>query len=540
MNSRVAAFTARFKGQQALSTVIILITLTVGILIGTVLSRSGVKGNSTADAGLLPKMQRPQQLGNTFGSIAKQLSPAVVNINSESTPKPRRRMRRPNSPNSPNGPDGQDPFQDFFDRFFGGQGGGGQGGGGGDDSNPFQGPDGGRERSLGSGVILNSNRYIISNFHVVDGADRIRVQLKDEPPGVLHEAKVIGTDRETDLAVIKIEPPKDKTLTPARLGDSDAAGVGDWVIAIGSPFGLQETVTAGIVSAKGRNINPTRSFQSFIQTDAAINPGNSGGPLVNMNAEVIGINTAIFTQSFGYQGVGFALPSNTVRDVYEQLTKNPDHKVSRGSIGVEFNAQPNPAMERTYGKGVTISNVRPETPAEKAGLQTEDTITAVNGKAVKSGDELVSLISATKPGSKIALSIMRHGQPKEVSVTVADRAKLFGDRNEDSSESAPEGEASPAKLGITVHSLTQEQADQLGITGTRGVIVTEVKPDSFADDIGMQRSYVILKVNGHPVNSEEEFRQTTSQLKSGQDVVFLVRTGRGASAGNVFLSGTLP
>ena len=197
-------------------------------------------------------------------------------------------------------------------------------------------------------------------------------------------------------------------------------------------------------------------------------------------------------------------------------------------------------MERTYGKGVTISNVRPETPAEKAGLQTEDTITAVNGKAVKSGDELVSLISATKPGSKIALSIMRHGQPKEVSVTVADRAKLFGDRNEDSSESAPEGEASPAKLGITVHSLTQEQADQLGITGTRGVIVTEVKPDSFADDIGMQRSYVILKVNGHPVNSEEEFRKTTSQLKSGQDVVFLVRTGRGASAGNVFLSGTLP
>ncbi len=535
MNSRFAAFTARFKGQQVLSTVIILITLTVGILIGTVLSRSGVKGNSTADASLLPKMQSPQQLGNTFGSISKQLSPAVVNINSESTPKPRRRMRRPNSPNSPNSPDGQDPFQDFFDRFFGGQ-----GGGGGDDSSPFQGPDGGRERSLGSGVILNSNGFIITNFHVVDGADRIRVQLKDEPPGVLHEAKVIGTDRETDLAVIKIEPPKDKTLTPARLGDSDAANVGDWVIAIGSPFGLQETVTAGIVSAKGRNINPTRSFQSFIQTDAAINPGNSGGPLVNMNGEVIGINTAIFTQSFGYQGVGFALPSNTVRDVYEQLTKNPDHKVARGSIGVEFNAQPNPAMERTYGKGVTISNVRPDTPAEKAGLQTEDTITAVNGKAVKSGDELVSLISATKPGNKIALSIMRHGQPKEVSVTVADRAKLFGERNDDSAESAPEGEASPAKMGITVHSLTQEQADQLGITGARGVLVTDVKPDSFAEDIGMQRSYVILKVNGKPVNSEEEFRKVTSQLKSGQDVVFLVRTGRGANAGNVFLSGTLP
>src|SRR5205807_5372427 len=326
----------------------------------------------------------------------------------------------------------------------------------------------------------------------------------------------------------------------ARLGDSDSANVGDWVIAIGSPFGLQETVTAGIVSAKGRNINPTRSFQSFIQTDAAINPGNSGGPLVNMNAEVIGINTAIFTQSFGYQGVGFALPSNTVRDVYEQLTKNPDHKVSRGSIGVEFNAQPNPAVERTYGKGVTISNVRPETPAEKAGLQTEDTITAVNGKSVKSGDELVSLISATKPGSKITLTLMRNGQPKEVGVTVVDRAKLFGDRTEESDASSPEGEASPAKLGITVHSLTSDQAEQLGIPGGKGVVVTEVKPDSFADDIGVQRGIVILKVNGKPVGSEEEFRKITSQLKSGQDVIFLVRQGRGPSGGNVFLSGTLP
>jgi serine protease Do len=300
-------------------------------------------------------------------------------------------------------------------------------------------------------------------------------------------------------------------------------------------------VTAGIVSAKGRNINPARSFQSFIQTDAAINPGNSGGPLVNMNGEVIGINTAIFTQSFGYQGVGFALPSNTVRDVYEQITKNPDHRVSRGSIGVEFNAQPNPAMERTYGKGVTISNVRPDTPAEKAGLQTEDTITAVNGKPVKSGDELVSLISATKPGNKIALSVMRNGKPKEISVTVADRAKLFGERTETADESTSEGESSPAKLGINVRSLTQEQAEQLGITGgTKGVLVTEVKPDSFADDIGVQRGYVLLKVNGRPVNSEEEFRKATSQLKSGQDVVFLVRTGRGQNAGNVFLSGTLP
>src|SRR5947209_12386852 len=312
MNSRFAALVAHMKAQRVLSILVILLTLTVGILIGTVISRNGVRGSSTpaADATLLP-MQSPQQLSNTFRQIAKQLEPAVVNINSESTPKtPRRRSRRPDrsNPNNPNNPDdeGQDPFQDFFDRFFGGQ--------GPDEGGP-SGPQG-RERSLGSGVIMNANGYIVTNFHVVDGADRVRVKLKEDPPGVLHDAKVVGIDRETDLAVIKIEPPKDHQLVPARLGDSEGMEVGDWVLAIGSPFALEESVTAGIVSAKGRNINPQRSFQSFIQTDAAINPGNSGGPLVNMAGEVIGINTAIYTQSYGYQGVGFAMPSNTVRYVY--------------------------------------------------------------------------------------------------------------------------------------------------------------------------------------------------------------------------------
>src|SRR5579872_3386990 len=227
---------------------------------------------------------------------------------------------------------------------------------------------------------MNSNGYIVTNFHVVDGADRIRVKLKDEPQGVLHDAKIVGSDRETDLAVIKIEPPKDHGLTPARLGDSDVMEVGDWVLAIGSPFSLEETVTAGIVSAKGRNINPNRNFQSFIQTDAAINPGNSGGPLVNMSGEVIGINTAIFTQSYGYQGVGFAMPSNTVRDVYNQLT-GPEHKVTRGSIGVIFNAQPPPAIARVYGvkSGVLIADVTPNGPAANAGLKQGDAITSVDG-----------------------------------------------------------------------------------------------------------------------------------------------------------------
>ena len=538
MNARFAAVVTRIRTQRVLSTLVILFTLTVGILIGTVLSKNGVRGNSTptADASLLP-MQTPQQLGNTFGKVAKELEPAVVNINSESAPKsPRRRLRRNNpNGNNPNGnDDGQDPFQDFFDRFFGGQGpDDGEGG--------PQGPGGGRERSLGSGVIMNANGYIVTNFHVVDGADRIRVKLKDDPPGVLHDAKVVGVDRETDLAVVKIEPPKDHPLVPARLGDSENMTVGDWVLAIGSPFGLENTVTAGIVSAKGRNINPQRSFQSFIQTDAAINPGNSGGPLVNMNGEVIGINTAIYTQSFGYQGVGFAMPSNTVREVYNQLT-GPTHKVSRGSIGVEFNAQPNPALARVYGVkgGVTISNVRPGTPAETAGLQTGDTITAVNGKPIKTGDELVNTISATKPGNKIDLTYTRNGQQKNASVTVADRAKLFAERSEEGDETADESQPSPSKLGITVRSISPEMAQRLGTPEGKGVQVVDVKPDSFGDDIQMQPGFVILQVNRQPVNSEEDFRKITSQLKSGQDVAFLVRTGRGQNAGNIFLSGTLP
>jgi len=360
--------------------------------------------------------------------------------------------------------------------------------------------------------------------------------------GVLHDAKVVGYDRETDLAVIKIDPPKDHPLTAARLGDSDKMTVGDWVLAIGSPFDLEATVTAGIVSAKGRNLPGGRQFQSFIQTDAAINPGNSGGPLVNMNGEVIGINTAIYTQSFGYQGVGFAMPSNVVRDVYDQLTTG-DHRVARGSIGVEFSAVPRPEILRVYGvkNGVTISNVRPDSPAAKAGLQGEDTITAVNGKQIKSGDELVNLISSTKPGNKINLTYVRNGQQKEASVTVADRAKLFSDRTDQSSDDTPEeDEPKPTKLGVTVKAVTPEMAERMGTPEGKGVQVVDVKPDSFADDLQLQPGMIILKVNKQVVNSEEDFRKATGSLKSGQDVVFLVHLGRGANGGNQFISGTLP
>jgi serine protease Do len=544
MNSRLGALVRRMRTQRALSALVVLLTLAVGILIGTVLSRGGVRGNSAPDGSLLPAMQTPQQLSATFGQVAASIEPAVVNVSTESTPKVRRRgnNRMPNRGQRDNG--GDDPFQDFFDRFFGGQQ-GGQGGQGDDDDqgpSPFPGPGGGRQRSLGSGVILNANGYIMTNFHVVDKADRIRVKLFDEPASVLHDAKIVGVDRETDLALIKIDPPKDKQLTAARLGDSDKMTVGDWVLAIGSPFDLEATVTAGIVSAKGRNLPGGRQFQSFIQTDAAINPGNSGGPLVSMGGEVIGINTAIYTQSYGYQGVGFAMPSNVVRDVYDQL-KSGDHKVARGSIGVEFSAVPNPAVLRIYGvkNGVPISNVRPDSPAAKAGLQGEDTITAVNGKPIKSGDELVSLISATKPGNKLNVTYIRNGQEKQAVVVVADRAKLFADRTDSTGDDTPEeGEPVPTKLGITVKAITPEMAQRVGTPEGKGVQVTDVKPDSFGYDLGLQPGMVILKVNKQAVNSEEEFRKVTSELKSGQDVVFLVHAGRGAGGGNTFVSGTLP
>jgi serine protease Do len=532
MDPRASAFWVRFKANRLAYTLTILVTLTVGILIGTVISY-GVKGkegqNKASDATPL-SVPAPQQLSNAFSQIAKQLEPSVVNINTESTIKnPHRRGRIRPSPNPNNPDDGgeeDNPFQDFFDRFFGGPGG----------------PDAGtiREKSLGSGVIVDNKGYIITNRHVVEKADRIRVKLQDDPPGVLHDAKVIGTDSETDLAVIKID--YNKPLPAAKLGNSDGMQVGDWVLAVGSPFGLQETVTAGIVSAKGREIVPGRNFQSFIQTDAAINPGNSGGPLVNMAGEVIGINTAILTETSSYAGVGFALPSNTVVQVYNQLI-GPDHRVARGSIGVEFTSQQNPAIARVYGvnAGVTIQNVVPGSPAEQAGLKVGDTITSVEGKEIKNGDELVALIAGLKPGTKAKMGFVRNGKKQETTVTIADRAKLFASRLGQDEEGNDETQPKPSKLGLTVGSLTGDMAERLGVPAGKGVVVRDVKPGSFADDVGLNRGDVILEVNKQPVNNEDDFNKVQATLKSGQDVVFLVRPrGSGPQDGTIFLAGTLP
>src|SRR6202162_5020918 len=301
------AIWVRFKTHRWVYSLSIVATLVVGILIGSIVSFGvkGKEGQKGSDATPL-SVPAPQQLSNAFSQIAKQLGPSVVNINTESTIKSPRRRRGTQNPDDQEG--GGNEMDDFFNRFFGGQGGG----------------DGAiRERSLGSGVVVDAKGYIVTNRHVVEKADRIRVRLQDDPPGVQHDAKVIVEDQETDLAVIKIEMTR--TVPTAKMGNSDSMEVGDWVLAIGSPFGQVGTVTAGIVSAKGREIVPGRQFQTFIQTDAAINPGNSGGPLVNLEGEVIGINTAIATSNGGYQGIGFAIPSNTAKWIMSQL-------ISKGSV----------------------------------------------------------------------------------------------------------------------------------------------------------------------------------------------------------------
>jgi serine protease Do len=536
MDLQVSGSRQRNKAKGFASMMVVLATLTLGILIGTVVS-GAVKGkeqNSSADATPL-KVPSPTQLSNQFSTIARQLEPSVVNINTESTVKnPHRRFMPPDEgPGGGGGGDEDNPFQDFFNRFFGGQqGGGGQGGQG------FNAPDM-RERSLGSGVIVDSKGYIITNNHVVEKADKIRVNLMGDPETVTYNATVIGTDPETDLAVIKIDAKK--PLPAAKLGNSDSMNVGDWVLAIGSPFGLNETVTAGIVSAIGRNIIPTRQFESFIQTDAAINPGNSGGPLVNMNGEVIGINTAIFTSGGGYQGVGFAMPSNTVVNVYNQLIGS-EHKVLRGSIGVSFNAVPNPAVARVYGvnTGVTVASVTPGGPAEKAGLQTGDTIVSVNGKPVKNGDQLVSDISDLKPGTTAKLGYIRNGKQQTAEVTIADRAKLFASRLGGGEESGEGNQPQESKFGLTVRGITPDMASRYQLPNSKGVMVQDVKPDGFADNAGLSRGDVILEINKQSANTQEDFQRIESQMKSGQDVVFLVRPRGTRDNSTVFMGGTLP
>jgi serine protease Do len=540
----------RLRTSRLASTFTILGTLSVGILIGSV-AVHGVRGNETqtdsSDAKPLA-IPNPVTLSTTFTQIAKDVGPAVVNINTETLPQEDTHSKRrtphgvtpalpPGGGDDDNGDQdqgqgqgGDQNFQDFFNRFFGGQGQGGA---------PDQG-DQVRE-SLGSGFIVDPRGYIITNNHVVEKADKIFVKLSTDPEGFQgRPGKVIGVDKDTDLAVVKITTTE--PLPTVKMGNSDGGQVGDWVIAIGSPFALTQTVTAGIVSAKNRTIEKGAAgqFQHFIQTDAAINPGNSGGPLVNMADQVIGVNTAILTQSAGYEGIGFAMPSNTVIGVYNDLI-GPEHKVIRGSIGVQFQASLNPAVQRVYGfkSGVLVNQVTPKGPADQAGLKAGDIITTVDGKPIKDGDALVTDIAARKPGSTVHLGYVRSGQTSTATLTIADRAKLYAaqpssQNGQNGPESAPN--ASEGKLGITVEAVPGPLASK----GIKGVLVTQVKPGSFADESGLTPGLVITEINRQAVTSLEQFQSLVSALKAGQDVGFRVVDSRNPTAGGTYLGGTLP
>jgi serine protease Do len=431
-------------------------------------------------------------------------------------------------------------MQDFFNRFFGGQ-----GGGGGDDED---GGAGGERRALGSGFIVDPRGYIITNNHVVDKADKIYVKLASDPdtgdPGYL--AHVIGVDTETDTAVIKIDAKQ--PLPTIQLGNSEGAQVGDWVLAIGSPFGLSQTVSAGIVSAKNRSIDErdaqglSKQFQKFIQTDAAINPGNSGGPLVDMSGKVIGMNTAIYTQSAGSEGVGFAMPSNIVAKVYNDLI-SPEHKVIRGSIGIQFQAQQSSAVSRVYGfanGGVLVGSVVPGGGAAKAGIKPQDILVTIEGRQIKDGDDLVADISARKVGSSVQIGYLRGGEKRTASVTIGDRAKTYSDLGgaAPDNDTPEESDAGQSKLGITVTPLPAASATRIGIQG--GVTVTTVTPGSFADEIGLSKGYIIIEINKQPIVDNASYQSAVSRLKPGDDVVFVVRApGGGKNAGSNFLGGTL-
>ena len=540
----------RLRTSRLASTFTILGTLSAGILIGSV-AVHGVRGNETqtdsSDAKPLA-IPNPVTLSTTFTQIAKDVGPAVVNINTETLPQEdthsKRRTPHGMTPAPPpgggdddngdqdqgQGQGGDQNFQDFFNRFFGGQGQGGA---------PDQG-DQVRE-SLGSGFIVDPRGYIITNNHVVEKADKIFVKLSTDPEGFQgRPGKVIGVDKDTDLAVVKITTTE--PLPTVKMGNSDGGQVGDWVIAIGSPFALTQTVTAGIVSAKNRTIEKGAAgqFQHFIQTDAAINPGNSGGPLVNMADQVIGVNTAILTQSAGYEGIGFAMPSNTVIGVYNDLI-GPEHKVIRGSIGVQFQASLNPAVQRVYGfkSGVLVNQVTPKGPADQAGLKAGDIITTVDCKPIKDGDALVTDIAARKPGSTVHLGYVRSGQTSTATLTIADRAKLYAaqpssQNGQNGPESAPN--ASEGKLGITVEAVPGPLASK----GIKGVLVTQVKPGSFADESGLTPGLVITEINRQAVTSLEQFQSLVSALKAGQDVGFRVVDSRNPTAGGTYLGGTLP
>ncbi len=429
-----------------------------------------------------------EKLSSTFRDAAKSVSPAVVYISTVYTVK--------------GIPDQLQKFfgEEFFRRFFGGT----------PEKQERQ------RRGLGSGFIVNQEGYILTNSHVVEKADEINVMLPDKRE---FTAEVIGTDPKSDVAVIKIDA--EKTLPVVELGDSETAEVGDWVLAVGNPYGLSETVTAGIVSAEGRANIGIVDYEDFIQTDAAINPGNSGGPLVNSRGEVIGLNTAIFSRSGGYQGIGFAIPINMARDVMDSLIAHG--RVIRGWLGVVI--QPvTEKIAQSFGlkeaKGTLIGDVLKESPAEKAGLQRGDVIISFDGKAIETPNELKNIVARTEVDKTVPVKLIRDGEQKTLKVTVGEQEP------EKMAQKEKEKESPSARFGLHVQELTPQIAQQLGYTKAKGVVISQVDPGSPADEAGLQRGDLIQEVDRQKVTSVSEYRNQLSSIKKDESFLLLVRRGK--------------
>lgn len=424
-----------------------------------------------------------------FVILAKKIRPSVVNISTTQVSEGRGGAQEFGSPFGE-----EDPFNDFWRRFFGG---------------PMpRGPQ--RQRSLGSGFIIDSDGSILTNNHVVENASKIVVKLSDNAE---YEAKVVGRDPKTDIAVIKIDAKS--SLTAAQFGDSDTLEVGEWVVAIGNPFGLDSTVTSGIVSAKGRHIGQG-PYDNFIQTDASINPGNSGGPLLNLRGEVVGINTAIFSRTGGNIGIGFAIPINLVKELLPQLRGKG--KVVRGYLGVLIQkVTPEIAeslgMDKSYG--ALVANVSKDGPAEKAGVKVGDVIVEFDGKEVKDSAELPIIVARTPVDKKVRMKVLRDKKEMVLNVAVGEL------KDEEVVASAPE----KGELGLTVQRLTPQMAESLGVEKTEGVVVTAVEPGSAADDAGIRRGDIIVEVDRKQVRSVDDYKKAIAGTRKGRGVLFLVRRG---------------
>ncbi|MBW1722808.1 MAG: DegQ family serine endoprotease [Deltaproteobacteria bacterium] len=419
----------------------------------------------------------------SFSKLVKQASPSVVFISTVKTIK-RQPFPLPFGPN--------DPFRDFFDRFFG-------------DRLPRE----FKQQALGTGFIIDRDGFILTNNHVVEQTDEIKVKLDN---GSEYKARIVGRDPKTDLALIKIKTRD--PLTPLPLGDSDKVEVGDWVVAIGNPFGLGHTVTAGIVSAKYRHLG-AGAYDNFIQTDASINPGNSGGPLLNTAGEVIGINTAIFSQSGGSIGIGFAIPVNMAKDLLPQLKRG---KVIRGWLGVMI--QPvTPELKEKLGlreaKGALVADVTPGGPADRAGMKRGDVIVSFNGRDIRESKDLPFLVASTPVNRIVTVEVVRKGEIKRLRVRI-------GEMPEEGKVSGPLKGPGP-RLGMSLEEITPDLARRFGLSETRGLVVTAVQGGTPAAESGIRPGDVILEMDQEPVNSIQEFERRIAAYKKGDTILLLIK-----------------